>query len=629
MAKFVKKGVGTPSIKGSGKLGCEPVGRVRRSQLISTYGIGAIIDLEKGSFMPLGLDDWEPVTKVPSLSIAEERLQQMLEVDHFRMAPVAKDIIPGQVDPWQSIPVVRFPEWHQCPSCLRIGREGEPFELATNRSELQCSGHDRPVVTTPVRFVLACARGHVEDFPWVWWAHKSSDAICNSPKLALKSAGKSAALADLFVNCKSCGASESMGDAFRPEALRGRKCRGSQPWLHSREAECAEEPKVIQRGASNAHFPVVASALTIPPASAAAFKIINELWHALDSAAEDAVDHILRGVAKKLSVDAAPLLTAYREKKRLQGENVSLPSSSPRRKEYEALCQSRVDDEEFAGIQPQFRNSVSEVPRALAEWFDIVGAVSRLREVRALAGFTRIEPYPVSPENIPAAIRSGRIAALSRKPKNWLPAAEIRGEGIFLRFRTDAIDRWVEQNKGVSGRADRLEQRSEALAKDRDYDRDYQITPRLLLVHSFAHALIRTISLECGYSSSSIRERLFVAEQEDGEMAMNGVLLYTGSPDSEGSLGGLVRLAEPELLVRVVMRAIRSARWCGSDPVCLETDPAQSGERISGAACHCCLLAPETSCEKFNRELDRTMLVGSAPGMSGDVWPGFFDLEED
>ncbi|NBB59998.1 DUF1998 domain-containing protein [Pseudomonas sp. ODNR1LW] len=628
MAKFVKRGAGAPSKTGSEKRGCEPVGRVRRSQLISTYGIGAIIDLEKGSFMPMGLDDWEPVTKIPSLSIAEERLQQMLEVDHFRMAPVAKDIIPGQVDPWQSIPVVRFPEWHQCPTCLRIGREGEPFQLAANRNELQCAGHDKPVTTTPVRFVIACVRGHVEDFPWSWWAHKSSTGICNSPKLELKSAGKSAALADLFVKCKSCGASESLGNAFRSEALKGQSCRGSQPWLHGREAGCVEEPKVIQRGASNAHFPVIASALTIPPASAAAFEIINQLWHALDSAAEDSVVHILRGVAEKLGVDATPLLTAFREKKRLQGENVSLPSSSPRRKEYDALCQSRVDDEEFAGIQPQFRNKVSDVPDALAKWFDVVGAVSRLREVRALAGFTRIEPYPVSPEKIPAAIRSGRIAALSKKQKNWLPAAEIRGEGLFLKFRTEAIDQWVEQNKGVSGRANQLEQRSEALAKDRGYDRDYRITPRLLLVHSFAHALIRTISLECGYSPSSIRERLFVAEQEDGEAAMNGVLLYTGSPDSEGSLGGLVRLAESELLVKVVMRAIGSAYWCGSDPVCLETDPVQSGERISGAACHCCLLTPETSCEKFNRELDRTMLVGSAPGMAEEAWNGFFDLEE-
>ena len=149
---------------------------------------------------------------------------------------------------------------------------------------------------------------------------------------------------------------------------------------------------------------------------------------------------------------------------------------------------------------------------------------------------------------------------------------------------------------------------------------------RLLLVHSFAHAMIRQLSVDCGYSSTALRERLYIADPDDGSDSMNGVLIYTGSPDSEGSLGGLVRLAAPALIQDAVIRAIRHARWCGSDPVCLETDPAQSGERISGAACHCCLLVPETACEKFNRELDRTMLVGDAEGR----WKGFVDgLGED
>jgi hypothetical protein len=155
--------------------------------------------------------------------------------------------------------------------------------------------------------------------------------------------------------------------------------------------------------------------------------------------------------------------------------------------------------------------------------------------------------------------------------------------------------------------------------------RDYAVTPRLLLVHSFAHALMRQISVECGYSTSALRERLFISERTDEGPAMNGVLVYTGSPDSEGSLGGLVRLAAPELLGPIVMRTLAAAGWCGSDPVCLETSPAQAGERISGAACHCCLLAPETACEKFNRELDRAIMVGEAEG----AFQGFFGPRTD
>jgi hypothetical protein len=219
------------------------------------------------------------------------------------------------------------------------------------------------------------------------------------------------------------------------------------------------------------------------------------------------------------------------------------------------------------------------------------------------------------------ALREGHISPLSRSPRpEWLPGVEIRGEGIFLRFRTEAVDAWIKAHPGVVDRAAELDAISAAVAQRRGHARDYRITPRLLLVHSFAHALIRQLSLDCGYSASSIRERLYVSEAGDGQPGMCGVLVYTGSPDSDGSLGGLVRMADEQLLEPAVLRTVDAAGWCGSDPVCLESEPAQSGERVSGAACHSCLLLPETACEKFNRELDRSMLVGSHDGS----WPGFF-----
>jgi hypothetical protein len=158
------------------------------------------------------------------------------------------------------------------------------------------------------------------------------------------------------------------------------------------------------------------------------------------------------------------------------------------------------------------------------------------------------------------------------------------------------------------------------VAARRGYQREYLITPRLLLVHSFAHLFIRQLSLDCGYSASSLRERLFVSEPSGNVPAMQGLLVYTGSPDSDGSLGGLVRMSDPGLLEDAVLRAVGSAEWCGSDPVCAEIDPNQAGERISGAACHSCLLLPETACEKFNRELDRTVLTGHSEA----CWEGYF-----
>lgn len=603
----------------------EPLGRVRRSQLISTYGIGAIVDLDKGSFMPMGLEDLERPSQGPALRIGEARLQALLGVDHFRLPPVAEDVpgVPGRVSPWHCVPAVRFPEWHECPKCHRIGRLNDPFQLAADGSRLECTAHGgRGVATTPVRFVVACRKGHIDDFPWAWWAHRRrQEGTCNAPRLELRSRGKSAALADLQVRCLNCGAEQSLGDAFLKESV-GKTCHGRRPWLVDRQ-QCDEVPRVIQRGASNVHFAAIASALSIPPVSEVAFQIVDQYWAGISGMSAEALPTFLRSIGASYGVGAEALMAAVTERRRIESGASVGGEAGARREEYVALCADR-DDPMTGGVVPHFRNEVSDPPPALARWLDLVGAVSRLREVRALAGFTRIEPFPVSAEQIRAELQQGNLASLSKGHVNWLPAAEIRGEGIFLRFRTEAVDEWIAANPGAVQRAAQLDRKSAAIAQERGYTRDEEITARSLLVHSFAHALVRTISIDCGYSSSALRERLYVAEPSETGEAMNGVLIYTGSPDSEGSLGGLVRLAQPDQIERIVMRALRSARWCGSDPVCLETDPRQSGDRVSGAACHCCLLVPETACEKFNRELDRTMLVGSAPGDPGQSWSGFF-----
>ena len=606
--------------------GVDPLGSVRRSQLISTYGIGGIVDLEKGSFMPMGLEEWEDATRLPSLTIAEARLQALLGVSHFRLAPVAEQISgTRQVNPRRAAPAVRFPRWQECPRCHRLGVEGDPFELAPDGARLLCVGCGNSA-TNPVRFVVACRAGHIDEFPWVWWAHRRrKEGVCGHPLLHLRSRGQSAALSDLFVECRGCKTGESftsssLGDAFGNSGIDARGCSGSRPWLDDRERDCQNPPRVLQRGASNIHFPVVASALSSPPVSESLFQLVEDHWLTLEALPEEAVEPVLANIAARYGVDPAPLRAAYDARKRFDQAEGTVSEASSRAEEYAALS-TTTNDPMLGGIVPHFRNEASPPPAELAPWFDLVGAASRLREVRALAGFSRIEPYPVGPERVHSAIMQGRLAPLSKTARPWLPAAEILGEGIFLRFRTERVDSWVQDNPEFIRQASILDERSARLAAERGYVRDYTITPRLLLVHSFAHALIREISLDCGYSSSALRERLYATEAEGGLPAMNGVLIYTGSPDSEGSLGGLVRLADERLLARIVTQAIRHARWCGSDPVCLETDRAQSGDRISGAACHCCLLLPETACEKFNRELDRTALVGDSEAR----WAGYFD----
>ena len=602
-----------------------PVGTVRRSQVISTYGIGAIIDVEQGSFMPMGLDDWESQTRggrVSALTITESRLQRQLGVTHFRLPPAQSQLEnhPGRVDARYTVPVVRFPEWHECPSCNRLGIEDEPFTPAADGNRLTCGNKAcRERIVTPVRFVVACHHGHIEDFPWIWWAHRNSPTgiVCGQPRIYLRSHGESAALADLYVRCDNCGSSSTMGDAFVPGSVCGRRCGGIRPWLHDREL-CDQTPRVLQRGASNIHFPTVASAISIPPVSEPLFQILEEHWTVLKSVPAAALPEVLAGLAELYGVSVESLIDAHGQKTGIETGGRYTDAMS-RSDEYLALSQTRDDEGPVGGYAPQFLTRVYCSPPELSAWFDLIGGVSRLREVRALTAFSRIEPRPAAGERIRDEVRNGTLSPLSKHPLNWLPAAEIRGEGVFLRFHTGAVDAWVAANPALEQRAAVLDGQATEVADRRGYEREYRITPRLLLVHSFAHAMIRQLSIDCGYSSSALRERLYVSEPEAGG-AMNGVLIYTGSPDSEGSLGGLVRLANPDLITDAVTRAVNASYWCGSDPVCLESDPHQSGERISGAACHCCLLLPETACEKFNRELDRSMLVGAAD----KSYDGFF-----
>ena len=602
------------------------LGKIRRSQVITTYGIGAIVDLEPGSFMPLGLEEWDKQTRLAkksSFTIFESRLQAQLGVEEFRMAPIYEEVRnqPDRVKSEYSIPVVRFPRWLECPKCHRLGTDKNPFESDPENRQIYC--HDCNEKVNPVRFVSACSNGHITDFPWKWWAHRNREgAACERPILFLKSRGESAALSDLYVLCKGCNTPpRSMGDSFSAAALAELKCQGQRVWLLDKE-NCDQKIRTLQRGASNIQFPAIASALSIPPISEPISQVLDEHWTVYRNMPENAREQVLAGSASGLGIPVEVLLTAFKRRIAIeQGESDEITSENIRLDEYAALSASTDDIPAIGGHVAQFQNVVSEPPHEIARWFDLIGAGSRLREVRAMVGFSRIEPQPIGIVKLRDLFRDGKISPLSKTPHNWLPAAEIRGEGIFIRFKADAIDEWVASSPEISQRAAEIDVWSKRVAENRGYEAQYPITPRLLLVHAFAHAMIRQLAVDCGYSSAALRERLYIKEHDDDGQPMHGVLIYTGTPDSEGSLGGLVRLADPERLGPLVLRALREAKWCGSDPVCLETDPDIAGERISGAACHCCLLVPETACEKFNRELDRSMLIGHPEG----IWNGYFD----
>jgi hypothetical protein len=206
-----------------------------------------------------------------------------------------------------------------------------------------------------------------------------------------------------------------------------------------------------------------------------------------------------------------------------------------------------------------------------------------------------------------------------------VPASEIRGEGIFFRFSEAEIAAWL-------ARTQRLH--LEFFAAHKQWRKDRGLQPpeefypglRFVLLHSFAHALIRQLSLECGYTAASLRERIYARNPGLDRPEMAGVLIYTAAPDSEGTLGGLVSLGEPGVLERHLCQAMDSMRLCSGDPLCAEHHPGKEGTSLHGASCHACLFASETSCERGNKYLDRTVLV---PTVDRDGFAFFQDVESD
>jgi hypothetical protein len=449
-----------------------------------------------------------------------------------------------------------------------------------------------------VRFIAICEKGHLDEFPWEWWVRHEEKCPQppNRPRRELKLEGSATAgLAGLILTCLGCGARRSMEGCFAPDAIPG-QCQGRRPWLGADADEpCTEQLRVVQRGASNIYFSVVESALDIPPWSDELQKKIGTRWAMLEQAPDRE--------ARRLLIQALrlPDVTGKPEAELLQiiEDRVARLRSPDRNIRWEEYQQFVQHTQPF-GENTEFEIRPAPAPPELSGWLQSVTRATRLREVRALRGFTRVFP--------PTAGDEDRVARLSQNRLAWLPAVENRGEGIFLQLRADRVREW-EAREAVVARVSRVREAYNQAWFDRARPGAplRVITSRLLLVHSIAHALIRQLSLSCGYGSASLRERLYV---DNGEWEMAGLLVFTSSPDADGTLGGLARQGESANIVKAFEDGLMSMTWCSSDPLCIEGVHARS-EPANGAACHACLLASETSCEEFNAFLDRALLVGT------------------
>jgi Domain of unknown function (DUF1998) len=604
------------------------------------------------SLICCGLDYWfeseDPARQEIDPSefyLSEWRLQRDLEIDYLVLPPDFRqsrfDRSRGEYNRGLTIPFLRFPQWHVCPKCHLL--EQVPL---SQREVPRCS------VCTPasskwkptmvqVRFIAICDQGHMQDFPWKEWVHRDQNPTCGLP-MKLKATG-GASLAATKVACQ-CGKSRSLdsitnadtadaaGEGLNQSTYLSRKlsskgeyrCRGTRPWLGDVGEGCGRSVRGSLRGATNVYFSVIRSAIYLPRRGDG---IPSELVDLIEGPQitgllkllVDAGRPVTPGTLRKhygswLAQYSDLQVGAALELLNNKAEEIDHPvvgddsETAFRRAEFSILRTDRAE----AQLETRVMDRSSYDP-SIAEYFSTISLVPKLRETRTLTGFTRV--FPENDQSL-----EERKSALWRhapeQGRRWLPAYVVFGEGIFLEFNEAMLQDW----ERVAGfRVSSLSSLYRQVQARRRL-RERRITPRLVLLHTFSHIVINQLTFECGYGSASLRERLYVSSDKDAPMA--GILIYTAAGDSDGTLGGLVRMGKAGNLEAIIRRALDRASWCSADPVCMEQGRSggQGPDSCNLAACHNCGLVPETSCEEFNRFLDRGLIVGTpeSPGL------GFF-----
>jgi hypothetical protein len=603
--------------------------QLRRSQYISPFGVGSILDIGNESFIGCDISNWEGSS---GEVIHLKRLEHRLDVSQFLSPPVIKGF-------WDKnpagLPYYRFPQWLFCSSCrklikwnIKMEKKGE-FPCCQNN---KCKGKR---ILVPMRFVMACERGHISDVPWGYWAHTRNNVrdigTCESHDLEFRTApGSGGGLGSLEIYCAMCKSSRSLEGIMSDGSMRsvGVRCTGKQPWQfipNDDNSECDGPVKVLQRGATNVYYPKTLSALDIPLGYCGPFitdqeheirshgyfqLIIDKLNSSSGETTMILVKTLAQEIAESVGCDMQVVIdiaTGKNKPAKASIEGAIVNEADILSEEWPILVNPPLDsqnDDVFIAT-PKSINGLKNT-FGLDGLIDKLVLVTRLREVRVLRGFHRVIPRG-DDENLQRVDLGKNIP--------WLPGIEVFGEGIFISFSKEVIKAWEVKNKdAIRKRIDVIKESYEAC----DLSFLTEPTPRFVMLHTLSHLLMRQLSFECGYSAASLRERIYSSESESDPMA--GILVYTADSDSEGSLGGLVRQGSPDRLVPTLLTALERGAWCSADPVCREVT-GQGMQGLNRAACHSCALVSETSCICNNTMLDRMILLGNDEE-NGDY--GFF-----
>ncbi|MDA7990361.1 MAG: DUF1998 domain-containing protein [Gammaproteobacteria bacterium] len=579
---------------------------IRPSQAARTFGPGSIYDNQSDSMLIMGLNYWdegkfkvieEPLLMHEIKKGGLQNLERLVSVSSF-----ADPEIEG------TIPVMSFPTWGFCPKCNKlVSNRNNKTGIGMKCDSVECTDRKKngiPIPETyPVRFVVVCDDGHLDEFPWYRWIHTTDEQRKNceedDAKMYLLDDSSSLSLNSKKLECRNneCTTNPiSMENALSPTGLLSRKiyCSGWRPWMGEDRPEgpgnCkkAHTARGIFKGATNMYFPIIRSAVTIPPFSSMLSKeLIKNRIRILENMKQPDFDTYLemqfdikcnRRPDGNYTLDQVKKMVNDIEKYQ---DNDDMNVFKLEFNELGSTTGSDKDD--FVSETLAVRDSFSNI-------IDKITLVKKIRVVSALIGFTRLDT-PDDKNSSFSPLGKGKIA--------WLPVVENRGEGIFLSFNTSELQKW-ETNDSVMDRFHDIMSKHGRAMVDLE---DHRHSPRYVFLHTFSHMLIKTISNQAGYSTASLSERIYCGND------MAGILIFTASSSSDGALGGLTALGDKNdaRIWNILGSTIDQSTVCSNDPLCSMRAVEKTTEQI-GAACHACALLPETCCETMNMFLDRELI---------------------
>lgn len=629
---------------------------IRSSQLLSPFGIGQIVNFPgEQSYMICGLHLWDSMIEArrsqggnideKEIIIREPRLEKLLNVRNFKKPFLFKKV--GSVNTNLEIPGVRFPTWHYCTNT----KCGKMRQIAYGNADKNiyckfCEKSKYKFKLLPVRFIAACPDGHIQDIPFKEWVHDQSFySPSEDHTLSYHAGSGSGDLSSITIKC-TCKASKRLGgimniskspdgsvynsalasiglkneeklniDAENPNHSNqaGQYCSGNRPWLGPDipNANCSHHLQVIIRGGSNIHYSDIISALYLPESDTYTNKHVGKIIEdlglgRLTERYKQSDDHrmLLMTLEDRPEIlnNIITLDEAYQDIERLilakddEPDEEVVTEIELRQQEYNYILKERnSENADYKSTIHSFKEY--KCASFLNAYFEKVVLIEKLKETRVFSRFARISPN-----------NKVDTSELSANQVTWLPATQIFGEGIFLEFKEDKIDLWLEQ---IAQFDNNLIDRYERTIRTPNSRHALGLNPAFIMMHTFAHLLIKRLSFNCGYGSSSLKERIYFSPEKDKRM--QGVLIYTSAGDSEGSLGGLVRQGKDKYLGNLIKESLADAEWCSADPVCSEIGQTsgQGPDNVNGSACHNCCILPETSCEEFNMLLDRGILIGT------------------